>query len=228
MRHQPRILKSTLCLVFLIVAIGISVAQSVPMPTQPVTSAVDHIEFAICSHDKGVEINWVVDGEKDIRLYELHRANADMHFAPIAWISPTPENLYHEQYVYIDDQPLSGPVYYRIALHDYQGICEYTKPQMIDLGVTEILAISVIPNPIMSDELSVSISGIAQPIIGTLTVFNREGKLMFSKWIEISPGDSFPLALTNKKNGPLILKFANNKVDLETTLMVIDESIIVN
>ena len=228
MRHQIRILKSAIVLVLFIVSTAFSFAQQVNAPIQKVTSAVDNIEFVLCSHDKGIEINWVVDGENDIRLYEIHRANADMHFAPIAWVSATPENLYHEQYLYIDDKPLSGPVYYRIALHDYQGICEYTEPQMIDLGITEILAISVWPNPTLDNQITVSISGIALPVTGTLTILNPEGERIFSEWVELSPDELFPIVLTSTKNGPYKLQFINNAITLETILMVIDESIIVN
>ena len=186
------------------------------------TSPIDGIELAVQLCDNGIEISWVVDGENDITLYELHRAGADKDFVPVAWIEANSKDMYHEHYSYVDYPHVEGIVYYRLALHDYNGFCEYTDATYIILTPPMVPVLAVIPNPMIGNEMMVSLSGVPSAVTGILQVVDPSDKIVFQEEVTFCEGDLYHVLLEERVNGPYIVQYLCGDIAVSVVVMVID------
>ena len=211
----------------LLISIGLCLAvllsaQEPAVYQGKVAETVDGVEMVAQICDNGVEVNWMVEGEKDVVTYELQRSGPDLEFSPIAWIDANAQDLYHEYYHYIDIPQMHGILYYRVAILDYNGFCEYSDPIMIELDVTQILALSVSPHTATGNELTVSVTGLRAPIKGWLGLFGPDNDPVYMEEVQFCEGDLHHIFIPDKVSGPYTLKFRTDRVELRTSIMSIE------
>jgi Secretion system C-terminal sorting domain len=121
--------------------------------------------FTAALYNKAVQLNWKVDAQSDVSLFEVQRSADGNTFETIGTVASSNANMYR----FDDRNPINGIGYYRLKATDNTGLAIYSSTIKVAAGGK--LSLQLAPNPVID---FVSISGLSGK--GTISIFTIEGK----------------------------------------------------
>jgi hypothetical protein len=149
---------------------------------------VNYTSVKAYQQNAGVQVEWNVATESNIRSYEVEKSADARTFAKAAMVSPKANNSGAVNYGWFDPNPVQGLNYYRIKAIDNAGTAKYTQVVTVKLGggKSELL---LYPNPVVGNIINVQF--INEPGgIYNVELINSLGQVMFAKVVEHKGGSA--------------------------------------
>ncbi len=133
-----------------------------------------------------VNIAWSVNGESNLRYYELERSANAQVFTSMAKLNA--RNTGTNTYNHVDAQPLTGANYYRVKSIGMAGEIAFSNVVKVVTGKASP-GISVYPNPVKGEQFTLQLTN--QPAGNyELRLTNQSGQLMYQQNIKHLAGSS--------------------------------------
>jgi hypothetical protein len=130
-----------------------------------------------------IQIEWTNLTEKDILTYTVERSTNGRDFTDINSKLPVNNQGDKASYAVLDATPAQSANYYRIKAQEVSGKIIYTKILRVDLSKGKP-TLSLYPNPVISKELTFSLSGVPKGMYNLLFV-NSTGQQIYNKVIQV-------------------------------------------
>src|SRR5690606_2552429 len=129
-----------------------------------------------------LDLNWKVENEKDVVYYEVERSRNGKDFEKQSLL----ENSGNETHSWSDNKPLEQ-AWYRIKASLVSGKSIYSQTLQHKKSPSAI-KVSVFPNPVKSQEVSLRISG-AEAGTYTVILSDISGKRLAERILELGGGE---------------------------------------
>lgn len=105
--------------------------------------------FTAREENQKVKLLWEVEKELDIEKYEVERSTDGSRFTSIGFVAATNSQGAH-QYRFTDEQPATGPNYYRLKIYERFEAPHYSAIRLVNTGIAAFKA-TVQPNPVRNN-----------------------------------------------------------------------------
>jgi hypothetical protein len=144
------------------------------------------VHFAnVHAFEKGddVQIEWTNPAEEDIAYYEIERSGNGRNFHAIGKKNPIANNGRPASYDFVDEAPLHGPKYYRVAARQLSGNTFYSQilvvsPRDIHTGFDSY------PNPVTGRQFNLVFSNIV-PGDYKVELVSAEGRNVYRQLLSV-------------------------------------------
>ncbi|HVD97731.1 MAG TPA: autotransporter-associated beta strand repeat-containing protein [Cytophagaceae bacterium] len=157
------------------------------------------------------ELNWVTANEINSSYYEILRSSDGINFESIGNINAAGNTSSSSTYVFIDDSPLSGMNYYKLAQYDFNGNSTTSSIIAINNHEEGVFTINALyPNP-ASEFVAINFES---EVAGSYDVilYDELGKELAKIIMEGRIGkNQFKLPLDNYSNGKYFIRIVNPK-----------------
>lgn len=134
---------------------------------------------------EGNHLTWETAVEINNEGFELQHSTNGIQWRKLDFIKGYGTTQETRMYSYVDLHPLKGVNYYRLKQIDYDGQFEYSNIISITSKGSDLSKLSVYPNPVLNDELSIFLPASLLDG-GVLTVYNVTGQAVAQKVIQDS------------------------------------------
>lgn len=83
--------------------------------------------FRGASQARGVKLQWATATETSNRYFEVEKSSDGITFLPLGQVEGAGQSLVQRQYAFLDRQPVSGTVYYRLRQVDFDHTYSYSR-----------------------------------------------------------------------------------------------------
>jgi hypothetical protein len=167
---------------------------------------VEMLSFEAELRDEKVHIKWITASELNNDHFEIQKSDDLNLFETIGQQIGNGSTNTLSSYLYVDENPLKGINYYRLASIDYDGTTHFTEPISIlyyEIGIQ-------IYNSENGIELISTVNTLSQFII---EIYEISGKLMFTETFIIEPFARKKINLSELSKGIYFVKIADgNKI----------------
>jgi hypothetical protein len=139
-------------------------------------------------HNAGVQLEWKVATESNMRSYEVEKSVDGRRFEKAVAQSATGNNNASVMYNWLDATPFSGTNFYRIKAIDNSGAAKYSQVVNVKIGSSKG-EIVLYPNPATGNMISVQMMNKPAGTY-TLRLVNNLGQIMFTKTQEHHGGSA--------------------------------------
>ncbi len=136
----------------------------------------------------GILLDWSIQTELNIGKYEVERSTDGVHFTYAATVSAKGNRTSLTAYSWLDANPAAGVNYYRVKVLGKNGDVQFTNIVRLQPN-TGIQRITVYPNPVKGNSLTLEFNGLKKGIY-TLSLYNNYGQRLFSSQINYEGGAS--------------------------------------
>lgn len=123
--------------------------------------------------NSGVNVDWKVENETNIRHYEVEKSSDGVSFGKVG-ADVTADNS--KAYQLVDEHPLQGLTYYRVKAVENNRRIKYTNIVKVYIG-KNASGITVFPNPVTDGKINLYIAGEQKGDYHT-NLFNTSGQLI--------------------------------------------------
>ncbi len=132
---------------------------------------------------KDVAVNWAVAMELNNDRFEVQRSLDGIHFITIGTVNGRGNGTSYKEYSFIDQNVLSGNIYYRVVQYDFDG--KNTNSNIVTVNTSDLLElISIYPNP-STNEFNLEWFADA---VASYQVFDVRGVVVGAGTLEASKG----------------------------------------
>ncbi|MBO9561490.1 MAG: M36 family metallopeptidase [Niastella sp.] len=181
------------------------------------TLPVNFLTFDAKRHGDGALLRWKVNGEINVSHYVVERSNDGNTFMAIGSVPASPITAYEKEYVFTDQQPLAGNVYYRIAEKDPDGSTTYSLIRLVTFPLNGLL-VKVSPVPTYDHRVRLDIATGDNAVV-TATLVNPPGQVL--KAFRVRQGVNW-LSLDNFSKGVYFLKIQTSNNEYAIRKIVIE------
>ena len=172
-----------------------------------------------------VLLNWIVNVETNVRVYEVQRAVSGGKFQTIGKVAARGGQGQPIVYDFVDrDLPLGQQfVYYRLNVVNYDGTHGFSP--IVDIKIESInqLQLTLSPNPIKTGEVSQLIFDAPQAGSGTISVINLLGAIIKRQNMTINKGkNSINIDTQGLKAGVYLIKLHTGQLQEAKRLVIVD------
>ena len=167
------------------------------------------------TQETSIKLDWELEIEEDVVLYEVQRSSDFYHFESIGRVDPMSSGF---KYSFEDTTPLRGNNIYRIKAQKQDGAYDYSNFATANYPL--IADIRVYPNP-AGEAFEIDIKEAEAGIIG-LELFNVAGiRLLNTQW-PAEVGENFKKTILTGQlnNGMYFYKITNGKEELAGSLLI--------
>jgi hypothetical protein len=145
------------------------------------------------SKEKGIQVDWSIATESNIRHYAVERSANGRDFSSVGIVESKGNSSTTASYTWFDAVPFNGANYYRVRALDIDGSSKYTSIMQVNIskGKTDVV---IAPNPVRNNQLNVLFSDLEKGTY-TLKVFNNSGQVVFTTQVT-THGGSLSQSLT--------------------------------
>ena len=159
--------------------------------------------------DAGVQLIWNVAGEKDVASYEVERSTTGAIFTKLGSVAATNSTAYS----FVDNQSVSGTIFYRIKEVDVDGHFKYST--IARLNLSSVIQLRAYPSP-ARDQVTIEHSPTSK---GSLNITTTDGRVV--KQVDIRPDlNQAVINISALKAGMYIVRFTNANGQTETTKLI--------
>ncbi len=167
----------------------------------------------------GINIDWTVYSEENLRQYEIERSADSKNFSAITIVSA--RNVTTEtKYSWLDVNPLSGISFYRLKSIDIDGKAGYSSIVKINLNKS-LKDFSIYPNPVIGKRITIAASAMEAGRYD-IVILNLSGQKLTQSTIDHS-GGAFTLQVSISdgiKAGLYLLKFIGKEQSFSKSFLV--------
>jgi hypothetical protein len=166
-----------------------------------------------------VLLNWTTNLEINNFGFEIQRKNGKFDFEKIGFVYASEQKNTENKYEFADINDANETSYYRLKIIDTESKFTFSKIIAV-ISFDQSLALKIVSNPIIGDEIIFEIIGLETNEIVNLTIFDMFGRkinesnhnvLKSSNFIKLSKKGQFPLgryfARANFKDKTLLNNF---------------------
>jgi len=126
--------------------------------------------------DGKVLIEWMTSTEINNDRFEIERRTEFSEFEKIGSVIGVGNSTQNKKYKFIDNQPASGKVFYRLKQVDYNGVYEYSRVVTVKSQEEEKIILTMYPNPVNDMDKNIVVNvGVAHPE-GSLYISDLTGQ----------------------------------------------------
>lgn len=129
--------------------------------------------------DLSILVHWLVSNELEIREYVIERSTDAVNFSIAGREVPLMNNGADAAYEFIDLQPFSGTSFYRIRALSQDGSIQYSNVVKVN-GVNSQPAISVLPNPVSGNKLTIHFHQLPEGMY-PVSILNNLGQVVYTQ-----------------------------------------------
>jgi len=108
----------------------------------------------------GIELQWKTATEINNDYFNVEKLVNNEKYVSIGKIKGKGTTAVLSQYQYVDEYPSQGRSYYRLKQTDFDGKFTYSNVISIDYEGSDMIKISIYPNPAKGDEITLDIRGL--------------------------------------------------------------------
>jgi type IX secretion system substrate protein len=102
---------------------------------------------AILENNKSVSLTWSVSQQTNNKGFSVERSSDQSNWSEIGFVGNKTDAQLTAQYDFVDNNPVSGTNYYRIAAVDMSGTITYSEIKSVSLDKNVNSQVNVWPNP---------------------------------------------------------------------------------
>jgi len=140
--------------------------------------------FSAYLSNQDVTVKWTTQAEVNNDYFNIERSSDNISYETIGTVDAAGNSSHETNYMFVDQEPLSGISYYRLTQTDIDGNVERFAPTVIDNR--KRVNFSVYPNP--SSSGIVNLSGSSNGSFSSITVQDITGKVIPSEFINRENG----------------------------------------
>ena len=137
---------------------------------------VELVAFQATAVEEGTFLSWTTASELNNKGFEIHRSEDGDQWNTLTFIPGHGTTLDEKQYVYMDQNPLHGTMYYRLKQIDYDGSFEYSPVKAVEFSAEFDFRLS--PNPV-SNYLQITLPQTDSRVL-FINIFSSSGQLVKS------------------------------------------------
>ncbi len=185
---------------------AVSFPDAIPLP-------VTLTRFEAAAAGPAVRLSWATATEERVGYFEVERSATATSWRPVARVSAGNQPA-GQQYGLTDERPLTGPAYYRLAIHDLDGTVAYSGVRT----VRTVFSAAVYPNPVR---------GAAQVQLpdavgaATLELLSSQGQVVRRLAVPAGTGHA-SLTTTGLPGGVYLLRVQQAATSSTTRLVVLE------
>ncbi len=166
--------------------------------------------------NSNINVEWKVDNEKNIKLYEVERSPNDQGYTKVSDMNVN-NNIIGLPYQFTDKDPLTGYNYYRIKSIDMYGKVSYSNSVSVNRGMMKQV-ISIYPNPVTGGLINLQLTNQPKGVY-LVRLLNNFGQVVLTKKADHAEGSSTEVLQTgNLQKGNYFLEITkpdNTRVTLK-------------
>ncbi len=149
-------------------------------------------------------LNWSAESTSESATFDVERSADGKNFTAINTIAASRLDML-QPFNYVDNSNLTGSVYYRIKIIDFNGKVTYSSVVRIAAAVNDIKLVAVLPNPV-SNTAQLNIVSTKKDNV-QLSVVSMTGQLVQRSNVQLQSGSSIiNLDVTNLQSGMYTIK----------------------
>lgn len=106
---------------------------------------VELLDFSADRGEQGIQLNWTTASEENNEGFEIQRSPDGLSWKSIEFIRGMGTSFVTNNYLFTDEQPISGVNYYRLKQMDYDGLFSFSKVNSVVWSVKDVY--KIFPNP---------------------------------------------------------------------------------
>jgi hypothetical protein len=127
---------------------GAVTATGVVSLTNNTALPVELTSFTVRSNNNSIELNWKTATEVNNYGFEIERGEDNSNFEKIGFVEGNGNSNSPKEYLFVDNETLSGNYSYRLKQIDNDGVFDYSKVVSIDIGLLQTFELAQnYPNP---------------------------------------------------------------------------------
>ncbi len=135
--------------------------------------------------NKGVQVDWTISTESNIKKYEVERSGNARQFTKIG--ETMAKNRQFSQYGYFDENPINGDNYYRIKSISNSGEVKYSQVVKVYIN-TKGGDISIVGNATSNSIINVQLKNVPNGTYG-VNIVNNAGQIVYKGNLAHIAGD---------------------------------------
>lgn len=149
---------------------------------EPMELPIELIDFqATLTAKQEVILNWEIVPSPDLEVFEIERVvaqNGSMLWETLGKIESPQSTVSH--FSFTDALPKEGLNYYRLKMVEHSGEYNHSRTVAINLNKSENADISIYPNPVIAQEVSIEIPTFNNDT-ALIEIFDTKGQLAFQQ-----------------------------------------------
>lgn len=134
-------------------------------------------DFEVKQINQTMQLHWQTGIEENILAYDIERSANGIHWEKIGSVPSIQTHSQYRSYNFIDQAPLEGKNFYRLASKETDNQIQYSRVIMTRFGAPiDSKNISIFPNPVM-DQLTIACDGKNEKI-KAIDIYSAEGRLI--------------------------------------------------
>lgn len=129
-------------------------------------------------------LKWETQTEINNLNFEIERSTDGVNFIKAGTVAAAGNSNTTKQYTF-SDAVSAAVLYYRLKINDVNGGYKYSS--VIKIATSSDNIISIVKNPVMGDDLQISVTSTKAKMV-TFTIVNNTGSIINSKTIAVSKG----------------------------------------
>lgn len=131
-------------------------------------------------------LEWLTATEEATDRFDIERSKDGYNYSKIGEVKASGYSTQNRNYLFYDRSPLLKHNYYRLKMIDLDGTFTYSEVVYIKMNFEDIL--NVYPNPIRSDELSLTLTQQFHNKSALFTITDIRGRIVYQQNHEMEPG----------------------------------------
>jgi hypothetical protein len=149
-------------------------------------------------------LNWSAESTSESATFDIERSADGKNFTAISTINATRFDM-SQPFSYVDNSNLTGTVYYRIKITDFNGKVTYSSVVRIATAVNDMKLVAVLPNPV-SNTAQLNVVSAKKDNV-QLSVVSMTGQLVQRSTVQLQSGSSIiNLDVANLQSGMYTIK----------------------
>lgn len=173
----------------------------------PIALPINILSFNATKSEQNVELDWVVNQEKNFSHFEVFHSNDGYNFNQIGKVNSTNSNFETNTYQFVDSKLNSGISFYKLKIVDNDGTYSWSKIVTIENN-NKPNKISIFPNPAHSF-VNINMGELALENF-TLQVIDISGKVILSETNSNLNSEILNIDLSDFSNGIYSIKILSN------------------
>ena len=169
--------------------VGVNIRNVLTLP-------VELSSFTVRKRNDNIAVAWETQSETNNESFDIERSEDGRIFKKIGNIKGEGSTAQSQQYEFVDKNPTTGLLYYRLKQIDFDGAFEYSPIKTINVNKT---GFKIFPNPVV-DQLNIEWSMNGQAM---MSIFDQTGRLV--KQLELKEGQQ-GIDISDLPNGVYMVK----------------------
>ncbi|GGK59641.1 T9SS type A sorting domain-containing protein [Rufibacter glacialis] len=170
---------------------------------EPFVLPVELINFLVKAKANTVALTWATASEKDNDYFAVERSIDGKNFTEVGQVKGNGTSQVRNEYSFTDYHPMAGTSYYRLRQVDFDGQHEYSPVRSVNAQNSQVVSLSLYPNPTQGTEVTWQMQGLAPGEEATVILTDITGRNVLQR--TLPTGGTGVLATAGLKAGTYLV-----------------------